>query len=153
MTQTEQFTVLSACRARERGHSTSKSFRYSYGSSKNREHDCCDAHRPNDVRIDCKAAKHSEETAARRLAHLEADLRAACRPSSVDCSSGPLGPRANKRRFVNLLQRLGGAFQLRLAFLFYRFEFSYRFEIFGAAGRSLGGDKSIKIYKAIFCAE
>src|ERR1051326_4354543 len=28
------------------------------------------------------------------------------RPPSVDCSSGPLGPRANKRRFVNLLQQL-----------------------------------------------
>jgi|ERR1051326_3697801 hypothetical protein len=32
------------------------------------------------------------------------------RPSSVDCSSRPSGRRANKRRFVNLLQQLGGAF-------------------------------------------
>jgi len=31
------------------------------------------------------------------------------RQPSVDCSSGPLGPRANKRRFVNLLQQLAGA--------------------------------------------
>jgi len=29
-------------------------------------------------------------------------------PTSADCSSSPLGLRANKRRFVNLLQQLGG---------------------------------------------
>jgi len=39
------------------------------------------------------------------------------RPPSVDCSSGPLGPRANKRRFVNLLQQLGGATILELSAL------------------------------------
>src|ERR1051326_7718899 len=31
------------------------------------------------------------------------------RPPSVDCSSRPTGRRANKRRFVNLLQQLGRA--------------------------------------------
>src|ERR1051326_6201216 len=31
------------------------------------------------------------------------------RPPSVDCSSRPLGLRATKRRFVNLLQQLGRA--------------------------------------------
>src|ERR1051326_6502949 len=31
------------------------------------------------------------------------------RPPSVDCSSRPTGRRANMRRFVNLLQQLGGA--------------------------------------------
>src|ERR1041385_3005187 len=30
------------------------------------------------------------------------------RPSSVDCSSAAIAARANKRRFVNLLQQLGG---------------------------------------------
>src|SRR5437764_11563254 len=39
---------------------------------------------------------------------LRMELRAACRPSNVDCPSRPLGRRANKRRFVNFLQRLGG---------------------------------------------
>src|ERR1041384_8083150 len=63
--------------------------------------------RPNDVRIDCKAAKHSDGDRGAVLAHLEAELREPRRPPSVDCSSAPLGARANKRRFVNLLQQLG----------------------------------------------
>jgi len=107
----------------------------------------------NDVRIDCKAAKHSDADRGAVLAPNRDGRAGAAPPTSADCSSSPIGLRANKRRFVNLLQQLGGAPQLRLAFLFYCFEFSYRFEIFGAAGRSLGSDKSIKIYKAIFCAE
>jgi hypothetical protein len=37
------------------------------------------------------------------------EMRAARRPSSVDCSSAATAARANKRRFVNLLQQLGGA--------------------------------------------
>jgi len=65
------------------------------------------ARRPNDVRIDCKAAKHSDGDRGAVLAHLEAELREPRRRSSVDCSSSPLGLRANKRRFVNLLQQLG----------------------------------------------
>src|ERR1051326_1013185 len=60
----------------------------------------------NDVRIDCKAAKHSDGARGAVLAHLEEELREPRRPPSADCSSGPLGPRANKRRFVNLLQQL-----------------------------------------------
>jgi hypothetical protein len=63
----------------------------------------------NDCRIDCKAAKHSDADRGTPPAHLEAELRAACRPSSVDCSSAATAARANKRRFVNLLQLLGGA--------------------------------------------
>ena len=61
---------------------------------------------PNDVRIDCKAAKHSDGDRGAVLAHLEAELREPRRRSSVDCSSRPTGRRANKRRFVNLLQQL-----------------------------------------------
>ena len=37
------------------------------------------------------------------------ELRPACRPPSVDCSSAATAARANKRRFVNLLQQLGRA--------------------------------------------
>jgi len=62
----------------------------------------------NDVRIDCKAAKHSDGDRGAVLAHLEADLREPRRRSSADCSSAATAARANKRRFVNLLQRLGG---------------------------------------------
>jgi len=62
---------------------------------------------PNDVRIDCKAAKHSDGDRGAVLAYLVADLRGPRRRSSADCSSRPLGLRANKRRFVNLLQQLG----------------------------------------------
>ena len=65
-----------------------------------------DRGRANDVRIDCKAAKHSDGARGAVLAHLEEELREPRRPPSADCSSGPLGPRANKRRFVNLLQQL-----------------------------------------------
>jgi hypothetical protein len=35
------------------------------------------------------------------------EMRAACRPPSVDDASRPLGRRANKRRFVSFLQQLG----------------------------------------------
>ena len=63
---------------------------------------------PNDVRIEGKAAKHSDGDRGAVLAHLEAELREPRRQSSVDCSSRPTGRRANKRRFVNLLQQLGG---------------------------------------------
>src|ERR1700747_967284 len=66
-------------------------------------------HQPNDVRIDCKAAKHSDGDRGAVLAYLEADLREPRRPPSMDCSSAPIGARANKRRFVNLLQQLAGA--------------------------------------------
>src|ERR1051326_2776312 len=62
---------------------------------------------PNDVRIDCKAASHSDEDRGTPPADLDTELRAACRPSSVDCSSAATAARANKRRFVNLLQQLG----------------------------------------------
>src|ERR1051326_8073775 len=65
--------------------------------------------RPNDVRIDCKAAKHSDGDRGAVLAHLEAELREPRRRSSADCASRPLGLRANKRRFVNLLQQLARA--------------------------------------------
>src|ERR1043166_5031499 len=64
---------------------------------------------PNDVRIDCKAAKHSDGDRGAVLAHLEAELREPRRPSSVDCSSAATAARANKRRFVNLLQQLAGS--------------------------------------------
>ena len=66
---------------------------------------------PNDVRIDCKAAKHSDGDRGAVLAHLEAELREPRRPPSVDCSSRPTGRRANKRRFVNLLQQLASALE------------------------------------------
>jgi hypothetical protein len=65
--------------------------------------------RANDCRIDCKAAKHSDGDRGAVLAHLEAELREPRRPSRVDCSSAATAARANKRRFVNLLQLLGGA--------------------------------------------
>ena len=64
---------------------------------------------PNDVRIDCKAAKHGDGDRGAVLAYLEADLRELRRRSSVDCSSAAIAARANKHRFVNLLQQLGGA--------------------------------------------
>ena len=64
---------------------------------------------PNDVRIDCKAAKHSDGDRGAVLAHLEAELREPRRRSSADCSSAAIAARANKRRFVNLLQQLGRA--------------------------------------------
>src|ERR1044071_6927190 len=62
----------------------------------------------NDVRIDCKAAKHSDGDRGAVLAHLEAELREPRRRSSMDCSSAAIAARANKRRFVNLLQQLAG---------------------------------------------
>src|ERR1043165_3202223 len=68
--------------------------------------ECCCL--PNDVRIDCKAAKHSDGDRGAVLAYLEAELREPRRPPSVDCSSRPTGRRANKRRVVNLLQQLAG---------------------------------------------
>jgi len=66
---------------------------------------------PNDVRIDCKAAKHSDGDRGAVLAYLEADLREPRRQPSVDCSSAAIAARANKRRFVNLLQQLGRAYR------------------------------------------
>ena len=54
-----------------------------------------------------KRLNTATETAARRLPILSTELRAACRPSSADCSSAAIAARANKRRFVNLLQQLG----------------------------------------------
>src|ERR1051326_1401859 len=56
-----------------------------------------------------KRLNTATETAACRLPILSTELRAACRPSSVDCSSAATAARANKRRFVNLLQQLGSA--------------------------------------------
>ena|ERR1051326_1533369 len=76
-----------------------------------RRRDCRDriiVGRPNDVRIDCKAAKHSDGDRGTPPADLDTELRAACRPPSVDCSSAAIAARANKRRFVNLLQQLAG---------------------------------------------
>ena len=64
--------------------------------------------RPNDVRIHCKAAKHSDGDRGAVLAHFEAELREPRRRTSVDYSSAAIAARANKRRFVNLLQQLGG---------------------------------------------
>src|ERR1051325_3327831 len=61
---------------------------------------------PNGLRIDCKAASHSDGDRGAVLAYLEAELREPRRRSSVDCSSRPTGRRANKRRFGNLLQEL-----------------------------------------------
>src|ERR1051326_5933917 len=84
-----------------------------------RRRDCRDriiVGRPNDVRIDCKAAKHSDGDRGTPPADLDTELRAACRPSSVDCSSAATAARANKRRFVNLLQQLaGGIYRRRLS--------------------------------------
>jgi hypothetical protein len=65
--------------------------------------------RPNDCRINCKAAKHSDGDRGAVLAHLEAELREPRRRSSVDCSSAAVAARANMRRFVNFLQLLGSA--------------------------------------------
>src|SRR5690349_3172 len=64
---------------------------------------------PNDCRINCKAASHSDGDRGAVLAYLEADLRELRRRSSVDCSRRAIARRANKRRFVNFLQLLGGA--------------------------------------------
>jgi len=68
--------------------------------------------RANDVRIDCKAAKHSDGDRGAILAYLEADLREPRRRSSADCSSAATAARANKRRFVNLLQQLGADYDI-----------------------------------------
>src|ERR1051326_8464301 len=62
---------------------------------------------PNDVRIDCKAAKHSDGDGGTPPADLVHRTAGGVPPASADCSSGPIGPRANKRRFGNLLQQLG----------------------------------------------
>jgi hypothetical protein len=51
---------------------------------------------PNDVRIDCKAASHGDEDRGTPPADLDTELRAACRPSSVACSSAATAARANK---------------------------------------------------------
>ena len=65
-----------------------------------------DCDRPaNGRRINCKAASHSDgDRGTLPAPYCRMDLRAACRPSSVDCPSRPLGRRANMRRFVNFLQ-------------------------------------------------
>jgi len=64
----------------------------------------------NDVRIDCKAAKHSDGDRGAPVApNTRMEMRAARRHPSADCSSAAIAARANKRRFVNLLQQLGGA--------------------------------------------
>jgi len=63
--------------------------------------------RPNDVRIDCKAAKHSDEDRGALCAPTREWPRRKRAAPERDCSSAPIGARANKRRFVNLLQQLG----------------------------------------------
>src|ERR1051326_2896206 len=65
--------------------------------------------RANDVRIDCKAAKHSDGDRGTPPADLAHRTAGGVPPASADCSSSPIGLRANKRRFVNLLQQLAGA--------------------------------------------
>src|SRR5690349_5249027 len=62
----------------------------------------------NDVRIDCKAAKHSDGDRGTPLADLVHRTAGGVPPASADCSSSPIGLRANKRRFVNLSQQLAG---------------------------------------------
>jgi len=93
----------------------------------------------NDVRIDCKAAKHSDGDRGAVLAHLEAELRKPRRQPSVDCSSAAIAARANKRRFVNLLQQLGA----RLRFANYRFSdpFGCRFGRFLTDELKLADDR------------
>src|SRR5438105_10235960 len=63
---------------------------------------------PNDCRISCNAASRATETAARFLRRLENGFAESAPPWSADCDSRPLGRRANKRRVVSFLQRLGG---------------------------------------------
>jgi len=65
--------------------------------------------RPNDVRIDCKAAKHGDGDRGAVLAPNRDGRAGTAPPTSTDCSSAATAARANKRRFVNLLQQLGGA--------------------------------------------
>src|SRR5438270_471982 len=69
---------------------------------------------PNDCRISCNAASHATETAARFVRRLENGLAESATPRSADCDSRPLGRRANKRRVVSFLQRLGGPWRLTM---------------------------------------
>src|SRR5438105_1844278 len=63
---------------------------------------------PNDCRISCNAASHATKAAARRVLRLENGSAGGAPPWSADCDSRPLGRRANERRVVSFLQRLGG---------------------------------------------
>src|SRR5205085_3213012 len=66
--------------------------------------------RPNDCRINCKTASHGDgDRGTPPAPSCRIDLRAACRRRAWNCPSRPLGRRANKRRFVNFLQLLGGS--------------------------------------------
>jgi hypothetical protein len=65
--------------------------------------------RANDVRIDCKAAKHSDGDRGTPPADLAHRTAGGVPPASADCTSAATAARANKRRFVNLLQQLGSA--------------------------------------------
>ena len=68
------------------------------------------AHRPNDCRINCKAASHSDRDRGTPVApYCRMAVRAACRRGARIALAGPLGPRANKRRFDSFLQKLAGA--------------------------------------------
>jgi len=69
---------------------------------------------PNDVRIDCKAAKHSDGDRGTPPADLVHRTAGGVPPRSADCSSAATAARANKRRFVNLLQQLGGGVLQRI---------------------------------------
>src|SRR5438874_4547968 len=72
--------------------------------------------RPNDLCISCKAALHSDGDRGTRLApHSRMAVRGACRRRAWIALAGPLGPRANKRRFDSFLQKLGGPFGVRRA--------------------------------------
>jgi hypothetical protein len=68
---------------------------------------CTAGRQSNDVRIDCKAAKHSDGDRGTPPADLGHRTAGGVPTASADCSSRPTGRRANKRRFVNLLQQLG----------------------------------------------
>src|SRR5436190_17716253 len=71
--------------------------------------------RPNDCRINCKTASHSDGDRGTPVApHSRMEVRPACRRRAWIAPSGALAPRANIRRFVNFLQLLGGACQLAL---------------------------------------
>src|SRR5205085_5255780 len=61
-----------------------------------------------DCRISCNAASHATEAAARFVRRVENGFADSAPPRSADCDSRPLGRRANKRRVVSFLQRLGG---------------------------------------------
>src|SRR2546421_11838735 len=61
----------------------------------------------NDYRINCKAASHGDEDRGTPVApYCRMAVRAACRRGAWIALAGPLGPRANKRRFDSFLQEL-----------------------------------------------